>query len=200
MKKWMKLFLLLGACMVLVLGCQKSESEEAEQEEKKAEALEIESEKEDEEDVEESEEAEEETDKKEESGQQTPVAKTKTVTIYSSNDNADGFVTEEVEASEVTAGWLLGQLADKGVVSGDVQAIACAETQVDGVKALDLDLNQAFGNALGSMGTAGEYMTLGSICNTFLDAYGCEKIQITVEGNTLETGHTEYPGYLNKFE
>ena len=122
------------------------------------------------------------------------------MTIYSSNDNADGFVTEEVEASEVTAGWLLGQLAAKGVVPGDVQAISCAETQVDGMKALDLDLNQAFGNALGSMGTAGEYMTLGSLCNTFLDAYGCEKIQITVEGNTLETGHTEYPGYLNKFE
>lgn len=200
MKKWMKLFLLLGACMVLVMGCQKSESEETEQEEKKTEALEIESEKEDEEDAEESEEAEEETDEKEKSGQQTPAVEAKTVTIYSSNDNADGFVTEEVEASEVTAEWLLGQLADKGVVSGDVQALSCAETQVDGVKALDLDLNQAFGNALRSMGTAGEYMTLGSICNTFLDAYDCEKIQITVEGNTLETGHTEYPGYLNKFE
>lgn len=200
MKKWMKLFLLLGTCMVLVLGCQKSESEEAEQEEKKAEALEIESEKEDEEDAEESEEAKEEPDKKEESGQQTPVAKTKTVTIYSSNDNADGFVTEEVEASEVTAEWLLGQITDKGVVSGNVQVLSCVETQVDGVKALNLDLNQAFGNALASMGTAGEYMTLGSVVNTFLDAFDCEKIQITVEGNTLETGHTEYPGYLNKFE
>ena len=186
--------------MVLVLGCQKSESEEAEQEEKKAEALEIESEKEDEEDAEESEEAEEETDKKEESGQQTPVAKTKTVTIYSSNDNADGFVTEEVEASEVTAGWLLGQLASRGTVSGEVQALSCTETQVDGVNALNLDLNQAFGNALGSMGTAGEYMTLGSVVNTFLDAFDCEKIQITVEGATLATGHTDYPGYLNRFQ
>lgn len=197
MKKWMKLFLLLGACMILVMGCQKSEGEEAEQEEKKAEALEIESEKEDEDDAEES----EEPDKKEEAEQpQAPATEAKTVTIYSSNDNADGFVTEEVEASEVTVGWLLGQLVDKGVVSGDVQAISCAETQVDGVKVLDLDLNQAFGNALGSMGTAGEYMTLGSVVNTFLDAFDCEKIQITVEGNTLETGHTEYPGYLNKFE
>lgn len=194
MKKWMKLFLLLVACMVLVMGCQKSDGEGEEQEEKKTEALEIK------EDAEESEEAEEETDEKEKSGQQTPAAEAKTVTIYSSNDNADGFVTEEVEASEVTAEWLLGQLVDKGVVSGDVQALSCAETQVDGVKALDLDLNQAFGNALRSTGTAGEYMTLGSICNTFLDAYDCEKIQITVEGNTLETGHTDYPGYLNKFE
>ena len=60
---------------------------------------------------------------------------------------------EEVEASEVTAGWLLGQLASRGTVSGEVQALSCTETQVDGVKALNLDLNQAFGNALGSMGT-----------------------------------------------
>lgn len=44
----------------------------------------------------------------------------------------------------------------------------------------------------------GEYATLGNVCNTFLDAYACEKIQITVEGNTLETSHTEYHGYLNK--
>lgn len=126
MKKWMKLFLLLGACMVLVLGCQKPESEEAEQEEKKTEALEIESEKEDEEDAEESEEAEEEMDKKEESGQQTPVAKTKTVTIYSSNDNADGFVTEEVEAPEVTADWLFGQLASRGnCIWGGTGSVLC---------------------------------------------------------------------------
>ena len=60
MKKWMKLFLLLGACMILAVGCQKSESEEETQEEKKAEALEIESEeKDEEEEVEESEEADE---------------------------------------------------------------------------------------------------------------------------------------------
>ena len=107
---------------------------------------------------------------------------------------------EEVEASEVTAGWLLGQLASRGTVSGEVQALSCTETQVDGVKALDLDLNQAFGNALGSMGTAGEYMTLGSVVNTFLDAFDCEKIQITVERATLATGHTDYPGYLNRFQ
>ena len=109
-------------------------------------------------------------------------------------------MTEEVEASEVTAGWLLGQLTSRGTVSGEVQALSCTETQVDGVKALNLDLNQAFGTALGSMGTAGEYMTLGSVVNTFLDAFECEKIQITVEGATLATGHTDYQGYLNRFQ
>ena len=39
-----------------------------------------------------------------------------------------------------------------------------------------------------------------SVVNTFLDAYGCEKIKITVEGNTLESGHAEYPRYMNRFE
>lgn len=201
MKKWMKLFLLLCACMILVAGCQKSESEEEKQEEKKAETLGLESEeKDEEEEAKESEEADELEQEKEFGEQQNPAAETKTLTIYSSNDNADGFVTEEVEASEVTAEWLLGQLASRGTVPGEVQALSCTETQVDGVKALNLDLNQAFGNALGSTGTAGEYMTLGSIVNTFLDAFDCEKIQITVEGATLATGHTDYPGYLNRFQ
>jgi len=63
-----------------------------------------------------------------------------------------------------------------------------------------VDFNEAFGAYVCSMGTTGEYYTIGSIVNTFLDVYGCEKVKITVEGNTLETGHAEYPGYMNRFE
>ena len=43
-------------------------------------------------------------------------------------------------------------------------------------------------------------MPLGSGVNTFLDAFDCERIQIKVEGATLQTGHTDYPGYLNRFQ
>ena len=92
------------------------------------------------------------------------------------------------------------QLIAKGVVPGDVQVLSCTEMQENGVNSLKLDLNQSFGTFLQSMGTAGEYVALGGVCNTFLDAYGCDQIQITVEGETLATGHAEYPGYLTKFE
>ena len=33
-----------------------------------------------------------------------------------------------------------------------------------------------------------------------LSAYDCEQVKITVEGQTLATGHAEYPGYMTKFE
>ena len=50
------------------------------------------------------------------------------------------------------------------------------------------------------MGSTGEYYIIGSVCNTFLDAYGCEKIKITVENATLETGHAEFSGYLTRYQ
>ena len=91
-------------------------------------------------------------------------------------------------------------LVQKSVLSSDVQVLKCDKQKVDGVESLEIDFNEAFGAYVCSMGTTGEYYTIGSFVNTFLDVYGCEKVKITVEGNTLETGHAEYPGYMNRFE
>ena len=91
-------------------------------------------------------------------------------------------------------------LIEKSVLPSDVQVLKCDKQTVDGVESLDVDFNEAFGAYVCSMGTTGEYYTIGSVVNTFLDAYGCEKVKITVEGNTLESGHAEYPGYMNRFE
>ena len=95
---------------------------------------------------------------------------------------------------------IVNVLIEKSVLSSDVQVLKCDKQTVDGVECLDVDFNEAFGAYVCSMGTTGEYYTIGSVVNTFLDAYGCEKVKITVEGNTLETGHAEYPGYMNRFE
>lgn len=196
MKKLSKLFMLLTVCILMMSGCQQKEEET--KEEKQAEALEIENKADDSEEKDDGEEQESEDTAQPEQQEASP--ETKPVTIYSPNENADGFVTSQAETTEVTESWVMEQLIAKGVVPGDVQVLSCTETQETGVNSLKLDLNQAFGTFLQSMGTAGEYVALGSVCNTFLDAYGCEQIQITVEGNTLATGHTEYPGYLTKFE
>ena len=122
------------------------------------------------------------------------------ITIYTSNDDATAFVAESVKIDELTPENIVNALVQKSVLSSDVRVLKCEEQTVDGVKSLDADFNEAFGAYVCSMGTTGEYYTIGSIVNTFLDAYGCEKIKITVEGNTLESGHAEYPGYMNRFE
>lgn len=122
------------------------------------------------------------------------------IQLYVSNDDATEFVSESVKIDELTPENIVNALIEKSVLSSDVQVLKCDKQTVDGVESLEIDFNEAFGAYVCSMGTTGEYYTIGSIVNTFLDAYGCEKVKITVEGNNLETGHAEYPGYMNRFE
>lgn len=122
------------------------------------------------------------------------------IKVYACNDDATAFVSESVKIDELTPENIVNALIEKSVLSSDVQVLKCDKQTVDGVESLEIDFNEAFGAYVCSMGTTGEYYTIGSIVNTFLDAYGCEKVKITVEGNTLETGHAEYPGYMNRFE
>ena len=122
------------------------------------------------------------------------------ITIYASNDDATAFISESVKIDELTPEHIVNALVQKSALSSDIQVLKCEEQTVDGVKSLNVDFNEAFGTYVGSMGTTGEYYTIGSVVNTFLDAYGCEQIKITAERNTLESGHAEYPGYMNRFE
>ena len=126
--------------------------------------------------------------------------KTVEIKVYVCNDDATAFVAESVKIDELTPENIVNALIEKSVLSSDVQVLKCDKQTVDGVESLEIDFNEAFGAYVCSMGTTGEYYTIGSVVNTFLDAYGCEKVKIIVEGNALETGHAEYPGYMNRFE
>lgn len=198
-----KLYGVMGVfivCMLLLVGCGKSEPEEIQEKENQTEALEIENQKDKEDQTAKEDDTEDSKAQGSESEQQETAVSSKTVTIYSPNEMADGFVTEDVQTADVTESWVVEQLIAQGVIPGNVQALSCAETQEDGVKSLNLDLNQAFSDFLQSLGSTGEYMVVGSVCNTFLDAYDCNQVQITVEGNALTTGHAEYPGYMFRFD
>ena len=122
-----------------------------------------------------------------------------TVTIYCGNANADGYDSEDVSIPEVTPEALLQQLANKNVLPAEVTVLNFAQTQVNGQNAIDLDLSSEYGSYIETRGTAGEKMSIGSIVNTFLKAYNCESIRITVAGGTLMTGHREYPDYMTMF-
>lgn len=130
---------------------------------------------------------------------EVPAEKVK-INVYNSNDDATAFISNETEIDALTPEKVMEALADQGVVSADVQVLHFEQSVVDGSDAILLDVNSAFASYISSMGTTGEYYVIGSVCNTYLEAYGCEKIKITVENGTLESGHTDYPGYMSMYQ
>lgn len=130
---------------------------------------------------------------------QEVVAKSVSINVYVCNDDATAFVTEKMQIDSLSPDEVLAALIEKGAIVSDVQVLRFETTTLDGKSTICLDLNDAFSHFVSSMGTTGEYYAIGSICNTFLNAYNCEQIQITVEGDTLVTGHAEYSGYMTIF-
>lgn len=121
---------------------------------------------------------------------------TVSVCIYYSNAQATGFEKAEVSLEQLTPDNLLAELAKVNVVSYDTKALNFSKSG----KSLTLDLSSDFSNYINMMGTAGEYIVLGSLVNTFLTAYDADDILITIKGNTLETSHAIYDKALTMYE
>ena len=100
------------------------------------------------------------------------------ITIYKSNENADGFDTETVS---------LDALTPENIPS-DVKVLDFKQEE----DTITLDLSKTFEEYINQMGTAGEYATVGSVVNTYLDAYDAKAVSLLVEGGTWSTGHAEY--------
>lgn len=119
------------------------------------------------------------------------------LTVYIPNNNADAFIKTEVEVPEITKEVVVAQLINAGVLS-DGTMVAALEFDA-GAKLLKADFNEPFRRLLQTMGTAGEYMIMGSVVNTFLSAFDADFISITVDGDILETGHSVYDQPLSLY-
>lgn len=131
---------------------------------------------------------------------QESAAETATITVYYSNADSTAFESAEVQIASLSPEAVLEALVSQGALTADVAENSFTMSTVEGKASIELDLNSAFATYVSNMGTTGEYYTVGALVNTFLDAYECEQIRITVDGNALSTGHAEYPGYLSIFE
>jgi len=116
------------------------------------------------------------------------VSQLQTYRIYLPNDNADGFVVETACTAVISAEMVLHELKNREVLP--------AAVTVNGFRMdnglITLDFNQAFADVVCAMGTSGELMIVGSVVNTFLDAFQAETVYFTVDGQILESGHTVY--------
>lgn len=117
-------------------------------------------------------------------------------TLYTPNENADGFYATDIVIEELTAQNVILELQKEKVLSEDIEINSAV---LEGSR-LSLDFNAAFRDQLLTYGTAGERMMIGSVVNTFLCAYGAETVMITVDSEILESGHVVYDFPMEFFE
>lgn len=109
-------------------------------------------------------------------------------TLYRGDDNAENLLSQQIQVPEINETAVIDQLILAGVLPEGtaVNTLAQEGTQ------LKIDLNDTFRNHLYTMGTAGEWILVGSVVNTFLSAYGAETVFLTVNGEIIESGHVIY--------
>ena len=119
-------------------------------------------------------------------------------TVYYGNENADGFKTKIFQVESLNSSTLIQKLIEVGVLSEGTEILS---EEIVGT-CLHLDFNTAFQTHIGSTGTSGEYLIIGSLVNTFLDNFkdAIESVYITVNGEILESGHVIYDFELTYHE
>lgn len=148
------------------------------------------------------EEKDSEAEKKEDTTKETESEKSQEeqLTLYLPNENADGWNVTKNQIEQVTPDIIIGQLVGAGAIPDSVTVVSFGEDQGENGLILKLDLSSNFVEGLLNMGTAGEYLTMGAVVNSFLDTYQADGIEITAGGNVIETGHTSFEGVLNHFD
>jgi len=122
------------------------------------------------------------------------------ITLTVPSANATGLSEVRISVPELTGESVWAVLQDQNVIPSDVTMNALNYLTIDGEKALELDVSTSFMDYLQNQGTSGERMVLGSIVNSYLDAFDAKSIQITVNGQTLETPHGgDVKGFMRKF-
>ena len=120
--------------------------------------------------------------------------------LYLPNENADGWNVTKNQIEQITPDIIIGQLVGAGAIPDSVTVVSFGEDQGEKGLIMKLDLSYNFAEGLLNMGTAGEYLTMGAVVNSFLDTYQADGIEITAGGAVIETGHTSFEGVLNHFD
>lgn len=117
------------------------------------------------------------------------------LTVYYGDKNAECILSKTVDVPEITSMSILAALQDVNVVQKDVTM----ENSLVNEDSVILDCSAALQTQLQNLGSAGEYILVGSIVNTYLTAYDVKEITLTANGKPLE-GHMDYSEPLTFFE
>lgn len=117
------------------------------------------------------------------------------ITVYYVDEQTAEIVGKSVKVYDEYDIW--EALKTNGILTDKCELLAFNLDEAN--KKIDIDFNSSTGDRIRSMGTTGETEILGCIINTYLEAYQCEGIRLTEEGNVVETSHgADTNGYSEK--
>ncbi len=119
--------------------------------------------------------------------------------IYTGDDEAENIIRTTVYVEEVDEQVVMSELVAALGMGSEAGLNSFQVLMHNGDRVARVDLNQSFADYLNRLGTAGEYIVMGSLTNTFLECYQCELMLVTAEGKVLETGHAIYEEYLEMY-
>jgi hypothetical protein len=126
-------------------------------------------------------------------GEETPSVP---VLLYLPGENAIGFTTETALTDGTPEHIVSLLVSEKALPEGS----SLLDFVIDGkLQQAKVDMNAVYGQSFGK-GTSEEYQLLGCLVNTLLTYFEQEEILLTIEGETLETGHNVYDYPLRIFE
>lgn len=171
-----KIVLLVCATILVFAGCSKGETEEPVKNEQEKEPIEQTDEIQDD--------LEDDRDEVEE-----------TLKIYYIDEATGEIISKEEKITGETARAILSELKEASVLSEEceleVQSVNEAEEK------LDLSVNSGFGDYVRGMGTTGAEQVLECVVRTYSEAYDCDGVKLTEDGNPFDTGHTVLSGYIS---
>lgn len=119
------------------------------------------------------------------------------ISVYYIDDTTAELAVETVFAADEHDIW--EALQDKGILTEECELLSFDVNEEE--KTIDLDFNSKLGDRVRSFGTTGETEIIGCLVNTYLDAYDCEGIQLTEEGQKFETSSgADFDGYTGRIE
>lgn len=121
------------------------------------------------------------------------------VRIYYSEDTAETLSVSVARTVEVTPEILLLNLSFYDMVPDTVTVQSFEQKKQEGGLLLTLDLSENFEEYLSGLNASREEEVLGSLVNTFLDAYQGTEMLITVKGQALNTSHENYSQALERY-
>jgi len=132
----------------------------------------------------------------ESSAPSAPVDTAVEINVYYSDETCENLVSETVTLAELSPENIMVSLYEKGAISAPAQVKSFL---MDKTGIIRLDLGAEYASMVNAMGTSGEYMMMGALVNTFLEAYSASGLMLQVDGKTLETGHSIYDFTLEFF-